>query len=146
MNRDEALELLAQHLPNKNLIKHSIAVEAGMRKMAQFLGEKDEERWAMSGLLHDLDYEETKDDFPKHGLLTGEILKKLGFDDQEILDAIVMHSGNVPATTNMGKALYAVDPALFYPQRETVEERAEDRRRSPESRRQNAACCRKNGS
>ena len=114
MNRDEALELLAQHLPNKNLIKHSIAVEAGMRKMAQFLGEKDEERWAMSGLLHDLDYEETKDDFPKHGLLTGEILKKLGFDDNEILDAIVMHSGNVPATTNMGKALYAVDPTTGF--------------------------------
>ena len=45
MNRNEALELLAQHLPNKNLIKHSIAVEAGMRKMAQFLGEKEEERW-----------------------------------------------------------------------------------------------------
>ena len=113
MNRTEAIKLLEEHLPNKNLIKHSIAVEAGMRKMAQFLGE-DEERWAMSGLLHDLDYEKTKDDFPKHGILTGEILREKGFDDTEILDAIVMHSGNVPATTDMGKALYAVDPTTGF--------------------------------
>lgn len=113
MNREKAMELLAQHLPNKNLIKHSVAVEAGMRKMAQFLGE-DEERWAMSGLLHDLDYEETKENFPKHGLVTGEILRKEGFDDQEIMDAIVMHSGNIPATTAMGKALYAVDPTTGF--------------------------------
>ena len=114
MNREDALKLLELHLPNKNLIKHSIAVEAGMRKMAEFLGEKDVERWAMSGLLHDLDYEETKDDFPKHGLVTGEILRKEGFDDTEILDAIVMHSGNIPATTAMGKALYAVDPTTGF--------------------------------
>ncbi|MBP5406958.1 HD domain-containing protein [bacterium] len=114
MNRMEAVKLLEEHLPNKNLIKHSIAVEAGMRKMAQFLGEKEEERWAMSGLLHDLDYEKTKDDFPKHGFLTGEILRRHGFDDTEILDAIVMHSGNVPATTDMGKALYAVDPTTGF--------------------------------
>ena len=114
MNRNEALELLSRHLPNKNLIKHSIAVEAGMRKMAEFLGEKDVERWAMSGLLHDLDYEETKDNFSKHGLVTGEILRKEGFDDTEILDAIVMHSGNIPATTAMGKALYAVDPTTGF--------------------------------
>lgn len=114
MERTDALKLLEQYLPNRNLIKHSIAVEAGMRKMAQFLGEKEEERWAMSGLLHDLDYEKTKGDFPKHGLVTGEILRKEGFDDSEILDAIVMHSGNIPATTDMGKALYAVDPATGF--------------------------------
>ena len=114
MNRTEAIKLLEEHLPNKNLIKHSIAVEAGMRKMAEFLGEKDVERWAMSGLLHDLDYEKTKYDFPKHGILTGEILREKGFDDTEILDAIVMHSGNVPATTDMGKALYAVDPTTGF--------------------------------
>ena len=110
MERKVALELLKTHLKNKNLVKHCIATEAAMENFAKFLGE-DEKRWALAGLLHDLDYEYTKDDFPKHGVITVEMLEKEGFDDREILNAIVMHTGNVPATTKMGKALYAIDPA-----------------------------------
>lgn len=110
MERDQALELLKSHLTNKNLVKHCIATESSMELFAKHLGE-DEKRWALAGLLHDLDYDYTKDNFSQHGRMSGEILRKEGFTDTEILDAIVMHSGNVPATSKMGKALYAVDPA-----------------------------------
>ncbi|HSW60103.1 MAG TPA: HD domain-containing protein [bacterium] len=110
MERNTAMALLEKHLTNKNLIKHCIATEAAMGLFARHLGE-DESRWALAGLLHDLDYDYTKDNFSRHGKMSGEILKKEGFDDTEILDAIVMHSGNVPATSRMGKALYAVDPS-----------------------------------
>jgi len=58
MTRDQALSLLKQRIKNKNLIKHSLAVEICLRALAKTFGE-DEEIWGLAGLLHDLDYEET---------------------------------------------------------------------------------------
>ncbi len=84
-----------------------------MRAMAVRLG-GDPERWALAGLLHDLDYDKTKDDFPRHGTVTGEILRGLGFDDEELLHAILEHSGNVPPESTMGRALYCADPATGF--------------------------------
>ncbi|RLE46953.1 MAG: phosphohydrolase, partial [Candidatus Methanomethylicota archaeon] len=59
ISREEALKLLRQKLRNEKLIKHCIAVEAIMKKLAEYLG-KDVNLWMLVGLLHDLDYEETK--------------------------------------------------------------------------------------
>jgi len=123
MNRREALELLKSTLKNERLLKHSLAVEACMREIARKFGE-DEEKWGLAGLLHDLDYEITKEDFPRHGFVTAEILKEKGVGE-EIMDAIKAHPGHIPPTTRMGKALYAVDPltglivasALMHPQK-----------------------------
>lgn len=55
------------------LIKHCLATEAVIRKLVHRLGE-DEEIWGLAGLLHDLDYEKTKEEPQKHTLLTAEIL------------------------------------------------------------------------
>ena len=52
--RDEAMELLKTYTKNKNLIKHALAVEAGMRAYARSFG-GDEETWGVVGLLHDLE-------------------------------------------------------------------------------------------
>ncbi len=109
MDRDSARELMEKHIKTVNLRKHSLSVEAGMRKFARLIKE-DEDRWALAGLLHDLDYEYTSDKPEEHGFKTVEMLKDHGFDDMEILDAIIMHSGNLPASSKMGQALYAVDP------------------------------------
>ena len=113
MERKDAIELLKANLKNKNLVKHCIATEGAMAVFADKLNE-DRQRWAMAGLLHDLDYEFTKDDFSKHGFMTCEMLEKEGFEDSGILDAIKMHTGNIAATTDMGKAIYAVDPATGF--------------------------------
>ena len=58
MNREQALELVEQHLKNRNLVKHCLAVEACMRDFAAHFGQ-DPEPWGLAGLLHDLDYEYT---------------------------------------------------------------------------------------
>ena len=90
MNRSEALELLNSHVKNQNMIKHCLASEAVLAALAERLG-ADREKWALAGLLHDLDVEITASDLQVHGLKTVEILRTHGVDD-EILDAIRMHN------------------------------------------------------
>jgi putative nucleotidyltransferase with HDIG domain len=108
MDRGEALQLVRSHVTNKNLVKHMLATEAVMRRLADHFGE-DVELWGLAGLLHDLDYDQTVNDFPRHGLVTAEILEGLGVDGR-VIDAIKAHPGHQEAKTQMDKALYAVDP------------------------------------
>ena len=66
MTRDEAWELLREHTKGDSLRKHGLAVEAAMRHFARKLGE-DEETWAITGLLHDFDYERDPNGHPQNG-------------------------------------------------------------------------------
>ena len=108
MNKEEGLKLLEAKLKNKNLIKHSLAVEACMKSMAKRFGQ-NAEMWGLAGLLHDLDYEDTKDDFSRHGFITAEILEEKGIDGR-IIEAVKAHTGHIERKTLMAKALYGVDP------------------------------------
>jgi len=108
MEREEALELVKAEVKTKNLVKHMLAVEACMRRLATELGE-DEEMWGLAGLLHDLDYEYTKDAPERHALMAVEMLKDKGLPD-EVLEAIKAHAGHAERKTSMAKALYAADP------------------------------------
>jgi putative nucleotidyltransferase with HDIG domain len=74
------MDLLTKYVKNDKLIKHCIATSAIMRELAKELGE-DEERWALIGLLHDIDYEIVEGDMNRHGIVGSEILKNEGFDD-----------------------------------------------------------------
>jgi putative nucleotidyltransferase with HDIG domain len=110
MTRDEALERLKENLPNQNLIKHSFAVEAIMRSLAQHFGE-DSEKWGLAGLLHDIDYEKVKEDLSQHSLAGAKMLEELGLD-KDICQAVKVHNeahGILPETL-MEKALFVVDP------------------------------------
>ncbi len=108
ITREEALELLRAHVSDEKLIKHMLAVEAIMRALARRLGE-DEELWGLTGLLHDLDYEETKDDFSRHGLRSAEMLE--GKLPEEGLHAIRAHNDRtgVQPETKLDFALRASD-------------------------------------
>jgi len=108
MDREEALRLVNTQVSNKNLRKHMIAVEAVMRALAERLGE-DPELWAMTGLLHDLDYDQTVNDFPRHGFVTEEVLKPYDLPP-EMIHAIKAHAGHAPRESLMDKAIYAADP------------------------------------
>lgn len=110
MNRLQALKLLNQKIKNKNLIKHSLAVEACLKELARYFSE-NEEKWGITGLLHDIDYEETKNNPEKHSLVGAEFLKNLGID-QEIIYAIKAHNEihKIPLKTLLDKALFCVDP------------------------------------
>ena len=124
MTREEALELVQQKVSKKNLVKHMIAAGACMKKLAERLGE-DKDRWELAGLLHDLDYDETAGDPKRHGFVTVETLRNMGFNDEEILGAILAHAEKKERESLMEKALYAVDPttgfivacALMHPER-----------------------------
>jgi putative nucleotidyltransferase with HDIG domain len=108
MTRDEALKLVDQKVSNRNLKKHMLATEAVMKSLAQHFNE-DESIWGLAGLLHDLDYDQTVNDFPKHGLLTAEILEKTDVP-LSVINAVKSHPGHFPRKSLLDKVLYAVDP------------------------------------
>ncbi len=89
-SREKALELLFEHVKGENMRKHCLASEAVMRELAENLG-KDVHKWAMTGLLHDLDAEETEEDPQQHGLVTTRILSEKNADD-DMLQAIIRHN------------------------------------------------------
>ncbi|MBU3964674.1 HDIG domain-containing protein [Patescibacteria group bacterium] len=110
MNREEAHKLLKENLFNNNLLKHCLAVEAIMRGLAKRLG-GDSEKWGIAGLLHDIDYEKTKDAPLKHSLIGAEMLKNLGFGE-EICEAVKTHNEahSIAPEGLMAKALFVCDP------------------------------------
>ena len=110
MNRDQALELVRERVRNDNLVKHMLAAEAIMGALARRLG-GDEERWRLAGLLHDLDVEETADRMEVHGAVTVQWLREAGFDDEEVLQAILAHNAanGSEVTSDMDRALFACD-------------------------------------
>ncbi|GAB6159364.1 HDIG domain-containing protein [Desulfotomaculum varum] len=110
MQREEALQILKQNLKNKNLLNHCLAVEAVMQRLARHFGE-DQENWALAGLLHDIDYDETKDDPARHSLVGAQMLEELGLP-AEVVYAVKVHNERhgLPRNSLMDKALYAADP------------------------------------
>ncbi|MEO0096763.1 MAG: HD domain-containing protein [candidate division WOR-3 bacterium] len=109
MKREEALKLIDNFIKNENLKKHSLAVEACMRRLAKYFNE-DEEKWGLCGLLHDLDYEETNRNPENHGIRTVEILKERNFNDEEVLNGILAHCEKKNPENKLEKAIYAIDP------------------------------------
>jgi uncharacterized protein len=108
MTREEALQLVHENVTNKNLRKHMLATEAVMKALAGHFKE-DEALWGLAGLIHDLDYDQTVNDFKNHGLLTAKMLE--GKDlPPEVIQAVKSHPGHVPRVSMMDKALYASDP------------------------------------
>ncbi|MFH1057613.1 MAG: HDIG domain-containing metalloprotein [Pseudomonadota bacterium] len=99
MDRSQALALLDQHCPDQRLKKHSLASEAVLRALARRLGH-DEELWGLTGLLHDLDYELTAADMPRHGLVTAELLAPHGLPDEAIA-AIKAHNAEALGLTRV---------------------------------------------
>ncbi|HEX2252331.1 MAG TPA: HD domain-containing protein [Thermoanaerobaculia bacterium] len=107
-SRDDAWRLLCEHTHKEGLRKHALAVEAAMREYARHFGE-DEERWGITGLLHDFDYERWPDpeNHPYRGV---EILEREGYPE-DVRQAILGHASytGVPRESRMARALYAVD-------------------------------------
>lgn len=112
MTREKALKILHQNMENQNLRRHCYTVEAVMIALAKKLG-GDEEKWSIVGLLHDGDYEKTKDNPKQHTLLMYQWLKDAGETDEEILKAILSHNfahtGKNKPATKMEWSLYCCD-------------------------------------
>ncbi|MDF1544493.1 MAG: HDIG domain-containing protein [bacterium] len=112
MDREQAYALVEAKIGKNNLLKHILAVEAGMRHLARSFGE-DPDYWGLTGLLHDLDYNETKDDEARHTYITSEWLAEYNLP-KEMLYAIHAHPGHVPCRSKLDWALYSVDPTTGF--------------------------------
>lgn len=123
MTRDNAIQLLREKLKNNNLFKHSLAAEACLKELAEKFGE-DTVQWGLTGLLHDIDYEETDGEPSRHGLEGAAFLEQFQLDNM-IIKAIKVHSGHLPPESRLDWALFAADPltglivasALMHPEK-----------------------------
>jgi putative nucleotidyltransferase with HDIG domain len=107
--REDAWNLVCEWISSDSLRKHVLGVEAAMRAYARE-GDEDEELWAITGLVHDLDYERYPDletGHPRHAL---KELEARGYP-QEVIDAVAGHAEflGVPRETPLAKTLYGVD-------------------------------------
>ncbi|AWR86053.1 HD domain-containing protein [Meiothermus taiwanensis] len=103
---EDALALMKRFTPSESLQKHMMAVETAMRAYARKYGQP-EEKWAITGILHDFDYERFPEEHPYKGV---EMLREMGYPE-DVLEAILGHvdSPQHPRTSLMSKALFAVD-------------------------------------
>jgi putative nucleotidyltransferase with HDIG domain len=111
--REETLALMQEYTASDSLRKHMLAVEGAMRAYARKFGE-NEERWGITGLIHDFDYERypnnahsPTEEHPAEGV---RILRGRGYPE-DVLEAILGHAQycNTPRTSRMAKTLFAVD-------------------------------------
>ncbi|WP_019586403.1 HD domain-containing protein [Deinococcus apachensis] len=107
MNRDQAYALMTEHTPSESLRRHMLNVEAAMRWYARHWGE-DEELYAVTGLLHDFDYEQHPGEHPTWGV---NYLREHTDTPPEVLDAILGHATytGVPRETRLARTLFGVD-------------------------------------
>jgi putative nucleotidyltransferase with HDIG domain len=109
VTRDAAWELFCEWTESDSLRKHVLGVEAAMVAYAREFGE-DEELWAATGILHDLDYERYPDLGTGHPRIALEELPKLGYPEI-LVNAVAGHATflGVPRETKLSKTLFAVD-------------------------------------
>lgn len=103
---EDALALMKRWTPSESLQKHMLAVETAMRAYARKYGEP-EEKWAITAILHDFDYEKFPETHPYKGV---EMLREMGYPE-DVLEAILGHADvpEHPRNTLMAKVLFAVD-------------------------------------
>ena len=117
LSYDQAKSLFDAHVKDPIVRKHCRASEQIMRGLAKHFGQ-DEEQWGIVGLLHDIDFDKTRDNPISHCVLAISILKDAGVSS-EAIDIICSHAwgsqcggGNVAdkkRTRNIEHALVAAE-------------------------------------
>lgn len=107
--RADAWNLLCEWTQSASLRKHALSVEASMRAYARHWG-ADEGRYAVTGLVHDLDYERFPNPDTGHPRMGMAELERQGYP-VEVIDAVAGHAEylDVPRETKLAKTLFAVD-------------------------------------
>lgn len=107
--REEALELFKEYNESESLLRHALSVEATMKHFAEKFNEGDVEKWAIVGLIHDLDYGKYPDE---HCIKVQEILKEEKYPE-DYIRAIASHGygicTDIEPMETMEKVLYAID-------------------------------------
>jgi uncharacterized protein len=109
ISRQDAVALMEQFLEADSMRKHCLASEAIMRALAPRFGE-DPDLWGLTGLLHDLDYDETRDTMSRHTLVTEKALLERGVHP-EITEAIKYHNAENLSLTRSKPIHFALTAA-----------------------------------
>jgi len=110
MTREAAVKLLKKYNKEKFHLQHALTVEGVMRWYAQALGYgEDADFWAMSGLMHDIDFEAYPD---QHCKKAPEVLLEENASEA-LIHAVCCHAyghnSDVEPVHEMEKVLFAVD-------------------------------------
>ena len=87
--------------------RHLVSVEGVMRRLGRHFGE-DEQTWALTGLFHDLDQDQTADDPDRHAYLAAEWLREAGVDEL-VVNGVLAHAHPEYQTDRMSKGVVAAD-------------------------------------
>jgi putative nucleotidyltransferase with HDIG domain len=125
MDRDQAIAFCREKAEKETTVRHLISVEGVMRALARRFGE-DEDLWALTGLFHDLDQDQTHEDPDRHANLAAEWLHDAGVDDR-VVNGVLAHAHERYRTDLMSRAVVHADAvagllvaaALVRPERAT---------------------------
>ena len=125
MKRDDAIALCRERCLKETTVRHLISVEGVMRALARRFGE-DEDRWALTGLFHDLDQDHTGDEPGDHARLAAGWLREAGVEEP-IVNGVLAHAYPEYRTNLMSRAVVHADAvagllvaaALVRPERAT---------------------------
>ncbi|MEZ5125789.1 MAG: HDIG domain-containing protein [Thermoleophilia bacterium] len=107
--RAAVMAAMEARVTNPHTRRHMLATEAIMRGVARRLA-TDPEVWGLAGLAHDLDVDETMDDFSRHGAVAAAALRELGVPEA-VAHAVAAHNPETGATMDnpLDVALFASD-------------------------------------
>jgi uncharacterized protein len=107
MDIEEARSLAKERTEKDTTYRHLVSVEGVMRRLGRHFGE-DEDRWALTGLFHDLDQDQTVDDPEGHAYLAAGWLRDAGVDEV-VVNGVLAHAHEQFQTDRMAKAIVAAD-------------------------------------
>jgi putative nucleotidyltransferase with HDIG domain len=107
MDREAAIALAREKTEKETTLRHLISVEGVMRSLARQMG-GDEDLWALTGLFHDLDQDQTAEDVDRHAYLAAEWLREAGVDER-VVNGVLAHAHEKFRTDPMAKAVVHAD-------------------------------------
>ncbi len=114
--RDEAQKILGEHVKDEYQLYHARMVGSAMEGYARIFGE-DVDLWHLTGLLHDIDFEEYPEEHPAKSLVW---FKEWGYPSLLVhaveAHAYGYHDFNTKPETKLASALLACDEicGIFY--------------------------------
>jgi putative nucleotidyltransferase with HDIG domain len=107
MDIHEARDFARGKCQKDTTYRHLVSVEGVMRRLGRHFGE-DEERWALTGLFHDLDQDQTADDPDRHAYLAAEWLRSSG-TEEDVVNGVLAHAHPEYQRDRMSRGIVAAD-------------------------------------
>jgi len=107
MDIGQARALAREKTEKETTFRHLVSVEGVMRRLGRHFSE-DEERWALTGLFHDLDQDQTADDPERHAYVAADWLREAGVDE-DVVNGVLAHAHPEYQRDRMCRAIVAAD-------------------------------------